>query len=65
MERAVAALLPYVHEWGLSLNPEHLAELVGAVLTHFDSDASFEAIDAAEREAIAEFARRQTELYRD
>jgi hypothetical protein len=41
MERAVAALVPYVQEWRLPLNPQHVAALAGAVLTHFDSDASF------------------------
>jgi hypothetical protein len=65
MERAVAALLPYVQEWGLPLNPEHLHELAGAVLSHFDSGASFEAIEGAERARIEEFARQQARLYRD
>ncbi len=60
----MAALLPYVHEWDLPLNPEHLHELAGAVLTHFDSGASVEAIDAAERARIAEFARQQADLHR-
>lgn len=49
MERAVAALVPYVQEWNLPLNPEELHELAGAVLTHFDSADSFDAIDEAER----------------
>jgi hypothetical protein len=49
MERAVTALLPYVHEWNLSLNPEDIYELAGAVLQHFDSEAPFEAIAAGER----------------
>jgi hypothetical protein len=65
MERAVAALVPYVHEWDLALNPEHLHELAAAVLEHFDSGASFATIDAAERARIDEFARRQATLYRD
>ena len=65
MDRAVAALVPYVQEWKLSLNPEELHELAGAVLTHFDSDASFDEIDAAERARIKEFARGQAQLYRD
>jgi len=65
MERAVAALGPYVHEWHLPLNPEELHELAGAVLTHFDSAASFDAIDAAERARIKEFARQQAELQRE
>jgi hypothetical protein len=53
MERAVAALLPYVHEWRLPLNPEDLHELAGAVLEHFDSEASFEEIEATERQRLA------------
>jgi hypothetical protein len=65
MDRAVAALLPYVQAWGLPLNPEHLHELAGAVLSHFDSAASFETIEAAERSRIEEFARQQARLYRD
>jgi hypothetical protein len=44
---------------------EHLYELAGAVLAHFDSDESFEAIHAAESARMAEFARLQAELYRD
>lgn len=63
MERAVAALVPYVREWNLPLNPEHLHELAGAVLTHFDSADSFDAIDQAERARIQEFARQQATLY--
>jgi hypothetical protein len=65
MERAVTALVPYVQEWRLPLNPEHLYELAGAVLAHFDSAASFEAIDTAERARIQEFARGQARLYQD
>ena len=65
MERAVAALLPYVREWELPLNPEHLYELAGAVLEHFDSAGSFDAIEKAERARIQEFARKQADLYRD
>jgi len=65
MERAVTALVPYVRGWGLALNPEHLYELAGAVLTHFDSDESFEEIHAAESARMAEFARQQADLYRD
>jgi hypothetical protein len=63
-ERAVAALVPYVQEWNLPLNPEHLYELAGAVLTHFDGGDSFESIDKAERLRIEEFAREQAQLYR-
>jgi alcohol dehydrogenase class IV len=65
MERAVAALMPYVLEWNLPLNPEHLYELAGAVLTHFDSATAFDAIDAAERARIEEFKRQQATLYRE
>ena len=58
-ERAVAALLPYVHEWDLSLDPEDLFEHAGAVLEHVGSDESF---DAAERARIADYERRQVQL---
>jgi hypothetical protein len=58
MERAVTALVPYVQEWRLPLNPEELSEMAGAVLEHFDSETSFEVIDAAERERLAGYARR-------
>jgi hypothetical protein len=37
MKRAAAALGPYIAAWELPLNPEHLYQLAGAVLTHFDS----------------------------
>jgi hypothetical protein len=59
MERAVAALLPFIQEWRLPLNPEHLYELAGAVLTHYDTDESWEQLDSAVREQLAEFARRR------
>jgi hypothetical protein len=65
MERAVAALAPYVQAWNRPLNPEHLHELAGAVLTHFDSADSFDDIVKAERSRIEVFARQQAELYRD
>jgi hypothetical protein len=65
IERAVSALMPYAQEWNLPLNPEDLEELAGAVLTHFDSTASFEAIDTAERARIKEFARQQGSLDSD
>jgi hypothetical protein len=65
MERAVTALVPYVQEWKLPLNPEHLYELAGAVLKHFDSRASDDAIYADEQARIAEIGRQQAQLYRD
>jgi hypothetical protein len=65
MERAVSALVPYVQEWNLPLNPEDLHELGAAVLAHFDSTASFEAIDIAERARIKELARQQSTLDSD
>jgi hypothetical protein len=52
MDKAATALAPYVQEWNLPLNPEDLFELAGAVLTHFDSDADFDAIYAAELRRI-------------
>jgi hypothetical protein len=32
MERGAAALIPFVQEWRLSLNPEDLDEIASAVL---------------------------------
>ena len=40
MERAEAALFPFVKRWGLPLNPEHLSEIAGAVLEHADGVAT-------------------------
>ena len=54
MERAVTALLPFVTEWGLSLNPEDLHEIAYAVVAHFDSSASHEEILAAVEHQLAE-----------
>ena len=54
VERAVAALVPFVNEWNLPLNPEHLSELAHAVLVHSDDVTSFDEIDAAVRTQISE-----------
>jgi hypothetical protein len=63
--RATGALGPFVQEWNLSLNPEDLAEIAYAVLVHHDSDASWDAIDAAVRAQIADHQRRAEGLYRE
>lgn len=57
MERAVAALLPFVRAWRLQLNPEHLYQLAGAVLAHYDTDESWEELDAAVQAQVADFNR--------
>jgi hypothetical protein len=62
MERAVAALIPFVREWGLPLNPEDLCELAAAVLVHYDSDESWESLDAAVRGQLAEYTRRRAAI---
>src|SRR5690242_17967950 len=58
VERAAGALVPFVREWNLSLNPEDLAELAHAVLLHHDSEATWEEIDAAVRAQIEDHRRR-------
>jgi hypothetical protein len=58
VERAAGALVPFVHEWSLPLNPEDLAEIAYAVLVHHDSDASWEEVDAAVRAQIEEHRQR-------
>jgi hypothetical protein len=65
VERGVAALLPFVDAWNLSLNPEDLGELAWAVLKHSDGDTSFEEIQAAVRTQLAEIAQARSRLYRD
>jgi hypothetical protein len=47
IERATGALLPFVKEWNLALNPEDLAEIAFAVLKHYDSGESWDQIHAA------------------
>jgi hypothetical protein len=65
----MAALIPFVHAWKLPLNPEDVAEMVFAVLTHVGSDASSVEIDAAVRQQLADYAFRQRcfglEAYRE
>jgi ribonuclease HI len=58
VERAAGALVPFVREWNLSLNPEDLAELAYAVLLHHDSEATWDEIDAAVRAQIEDHRRR-------
>jgi hypothetical protein len=65
MERAVAALWPFVEAWDLPLNPEDLHELAGAVLEHANSDATFDEIDSAVRHQLAEYKAKMENLYRD
>jgi hypothetical protein len=65
MERGAAALIPFVQEWRLSLNPEDLDEIAYAVLIHANGDATYEEIDAAVRAQIEEARRRSESLYRD
>jgi hypothetical protein len=60
VERAAGAILPFVQEWNLSLNPEDLAEIAYAVLVHHDSEADWDEIHAAVRAQIDD-SRRQAE----
>lgn len=68
LERAVTALVPFVQEWDLPLNPEELHEMAYAVLQHgVDAPASeddYVEIDRAVREQIAEFREQIAELHR-
>jgi len=65
VERATAALVPFVQEWNVSLNPEDLAEIAYAVLVHHDSAASSDEIDAAVRAQIEDHRRKAESLYKD
>jgi hypothetical protein len=56
--RASWALVPFVEEWSLSLNPEELDELSLAVLRHHDTSESWDEVHAAVRKQIREYRRR-------
>jgi hypothetical protein len=64
VERGAAALVPFVHEWNLPLNPEDLEELAYAVLRHHDTATSWEEVDVEVRAQIAEWSRRRESLER-
>jgi hypothetical protein len=53
LEKAIAALAPFVRAWSLPLNPENLSLMALAVLRYAPTDASFEDIDAGVRDMIA------------
>jgi hypothetical protein len=54
-ERAHCAFYPFVEAFNLSLNPEDIDEIIIAILTHVDSDASPEAIVDEVRAQIANY----------
>jgi hypothetical protein len=62
IERGAAALIPFVQEWDLAVNPEDLDEMVYAVLVHHDSAGSWDEIDRAVRDQIADIRRGQAEM---
>jgi hypothetical protein len=53
LEKAIAALAPFVRAWSLPLSPENLILMALAVLRYARRDASFEDIDAGVRNMIA------------
>lgn len=62
IERGAAALIPFVRQWNLSVNPEDLDEMAYAVLVHHDSDASWEAIERDVRRQIAAVRQGQADM---
>jgi len=62
VERGTGALIPFVQAGGLQLNPEDLAEIAFAVLKHYDSTESWEAIHGAVKVQIAEHPQHAAEL---
>ena len=65
MDRAMAALIVFVERGWLSLNPEHLREIAGAVLEHVDTATSYEEIQAAVERQLDEVGERHDRLYKD
>jgi len=64
LKRAVAALLPFVEAWELSLETEDVREMAYAVLVHFDSPSGLDEIDVAVFDRIAE-ARKRVDARRE
>jgi hypothetical protein len=68
LQRAVAALIPFVHTWNLPLNPEDLDLIAHAVLLHREDDTTLADIpDAVERlieEAAAAHQRMMSAMQR-
>lgn len=54
-DRGCAAAIPFVYAWGLQLNPEDVEQLVAAVLRHSRSASSYEEIDDAVAQQLAEY----------
>lgn len=61
-EKGTAALVPFVQAWKLPLNPEDLDEIVYAVLRWARSEASYEEIEQAVNEQIADHRRQHEEM---
>ena len=57
--------MPFVNAWGLSLNPEDIAEMAYAVLLHARSGRTFEEIDDAVKEQLAEYTAKQSPFDRE
>jgi hypothetical protein len=56
LQRAKAALIPFVHAWNLPLNPEDLDLIAYAVLFHRESDTTLADIQGAVDRLIEEDA---------
>lgn len=51
MQRAAAALHPFVRRWNLPLNPEDMDEITYAILLHARSDADIDdVVEAVEKQ---------------
>jgi len=60
--RGASALVPFVHEWCLSLNPENLDLMAYAVLLAVQSERPLEEIQAEVGALIADDARAHAEM---
>lgn len=58
---ATEALVPFVQQWNLALNPEDLGEMAWAVLTNFDregpDDVVYDEVNRAVTAQLDEFVR--------
>ena len=65
VERALAAVTPFVDSWKLQLNREDLEEIIVAILSHADSASSFEEIERAVRRDLEHYEKQQRAFQRD
>ena len=63
VERGASALLPFVRDWGVALNPEDLQLMAWVVLRYVPSDLTHEQIIGEVAEILSEETEKRRRLY--